>query len=224
MKKPLSRNLLSLVFVIIVAAACSPKQVTIYRVTILNEPLKKAFTKYDEENNLTRRALKLERKAELKSVETCKTFIKYSKEGFALFEGTNNMRIASEYQVCYQIEQIRNAVAATESYLPKPYSTLLLGSLDLLTIRSSLKQKLGDVSQTIKDTAFLKAKVKGDSIIIDSEDWFYQFNVLAKGDFNGDNKEDLMIEFIEQAKNGNYFSHVTLIVTRNVSDKYLLVI
>ncbi len=224
MKNPLLRNLVKLIFVTIVVTACTSKQATVYPATILNEMLKKSFAKYEEENNFKRIVLKIEKEGVLKSIKTCNELIKYSKEGFTLSEGINNMRIGSEYQVCYQIEKLRNAVTVKESYLPKPYSTLLIESLDLQTIRSSLKQKLGDTSQTIKDTPFLKAKVKGDGVIIDTEDWFYQFNVLAKGDFNGDGKEDLMIEFVDQAKNGNYFSHETLIVTRNVSDKYLSVL
>ena len=33
-------------------------------------------------------------------------------------------------------------------------------------------------------------------------------SLIGRGDFNGDGKEDLMIDFIDQAKNGNYFSHI----------------
>jgi len=54
--------------------------------------------------------------------------------------------------------------------------------------------------------------------------WYYKFNILTKGDFNHDGIEDLLVGFIDQAKEGNYFSYSTLIITRNTSSGYLTVV
>jgi len=214
---------LFLVFVVFLSA-CTSKSVNIYPVKILNKPLEVAFSQNQQINTFKRVDLKIEKNGSTKTVETCLAFIASLKNGFVISEEVNNMRKASEYQICIQVDNLRNAVAATKSYLPKTYSTLITDNLDLQVIRSSLIQKLGDTSQSIKDTSFLVPETKGDSVIIDNENWFYQFNILASGDFNNDGKEDLMIEFIDRAKNGNYYSHSTYLLTRNMSDKYLTVI
>jgi len=214
---------LFLVFIVFFSA-CTSKSVNIYPVKILNKPLEVAFSQNQQINTFKRVDLKIEKNSSTKTVETCLDFIDSFKDGFVISEEVNNMRKASEYQICIQVDNLRNAVAAKESYLPKPYSTLIIANLDLQAIRSSLIQKLGDTAQSIKDTSFLVPETKGDSVIIDNENWFYQFNLLASGDFNNDGKEDLMIEFIDRSKTGNYYSHSTYLLTRNMSDKYLTVI
>ena len=211
---------LFLVFIVFLSA-CTSKSVNIYPVKILNKQLEVAFSQTEQTNIFKRMVLKVEKNDSTKPIETCPDFMTALTEGFVMSEEVNNMRVASEYQVCIQMDTLRNAVAAKESYLPKPYTALITNNLDLQVIRSSLIQKLGETAQSIKDTAFLVPETKDDSVIIDNKDWFYQFNVLATGDFNNDGKEDLMIEFIDRAKHGNYYSHSTYLLTRKMSDKYL---
>ena len=203
---------------------CTPNKAITYPVSIFENSLNVAFSKINDSIRVKRRSLGIEKDEVTKTVENCNDLIRYFKEGYVLTEGINNMQVASEYQVCFQLDYLNNAVAAKKSYLPDPYTNLIIEQLDLQTIRSSLKQKMDDKPQTIKDLSFLKPEKKSNTVTVDNSDWFYQFNILAKGDFNNDGNEDLLIDFFDQAKKGNYFSHSTYILTKNMSDKYLSVI
>jgi len=220
----LNSSLVLAMVLAILMFACTPKVSNVYPVQILNKNLDGAFSQYKKTTILKRNTLKLEKYGIMKSVKTCRELLELLNDGFSISEEVNNMRVASEYQICTQVESLQHAVAAKISYLPKPYTTQITDSLDLQSIRSSFVQKLGDTAQSINSTDFLIPKTKGNSVEIDNNNWFYQFNVLATGDFNNDGKEDLMIEFIEQAKKGNYYSHSTYFLTREVTNKYLTVI
>ena len=203
---------------------CTPNKAITYPVSIFENSLKVAFSKINDSNRVKRMSLGIEKDEVTKTVENCNDLIRYFKEGYVLTEGINNMQVASEYQLCFQLNYLNNAVAAKKSYLPEPYTNLIIEQLDLQTIRSSLKQKMEDKPQTIKDLPFLNPKNKANKVTVDNPEWFYQFNILAKGDFNNDGNEDLLIDFIDQAKNGNYFAHSTYVLTKKMSDKYLSVV
>jgi len=208
----------------IFVAGCTPNTAITYPVKIFDDNLNRAFSKLNESNSVKRTSLSIEKGEVTKKVERCTDLIRFTEQGFTVAEGINNMQIASEYQVCFQMNFLKNAVAAKKSYLPEPYTNLIIEQLDLQTIRSSLKQKMEDKPQTIKDLPFLNPKKKANTVTVDNSEWFYQFNILAKGDFNNDGNEDLLVDFIDQAKKGNYFSHSTYILTKNMSDKYLSVV
>ena len=203
---------------------CTPNAAITYPVKIFEDNLNSDFSKLNESNSAKRTLLSIAKDEITKKVETCTDLMRFTEQGFTVAEGINNMQVASEYQVCFQLNFLKNAVAAKESYLPEPYTNLIIEQLDLQTIRSSLKQKMEDKPQTINDLHFLNPKKKDNVVTVDNPEWFYQFNILAKGDFNNDGNEDLLIDFIDQAKNGNYFAHSTYVLTKKMSDKYLSVV
>jgi len=205
-------------------AGCIPNTAITYPVKIFDDNLNSAFSKLNESNSTKRTLLSIEKDEVTKKIETCTDLIRFIEQGFTITEGVNNMQIASEYQLCFQLSYLNNAVAAKKSYLPKPYINLIIEQLDLQTISSSLKQKMDDKPQTIKVLSFLTPEKKNNSVIVDNSEWFFQFNILAKGDFNNDGNEDLLVDFIDQAKKGNYFAHTTYILTKKMSDKYLSVV
>ncbi len=146
------------------------------------------------------------------------------RQGFVAVETITNMHVLSEYQICLQMHYLKISETSKKSYLKKPYQAFIINQLDLQTLRSSLKQKLDDKPETLKMLPFLNTLVKGNSVISKNAAWYYKFNILAKGDFNHDGIEDLLVGFTDQAKEGNYFSYSTLVITRNTSSGYLTVV
>jgi len=205
-------------------AGCTPNTAITYPVNIFEDNLNSAFSKLNESNSAKRTSLSVEKDDITKKIQTCTNLIRFTEQGFTIAEGINNMQVASEYQLCFQLNYLKNAVAAKKSYLPEPYTNLIIEQLDLQTLRSSLKQKMEDKPQTINDLTFLIPEKKNNTVTVNNPEWFYQFNILAKGDFNNDGNEDLLIDFIDKAKKGNYFSHSTYLITKKMSDKYLSVV
>ena len=190
-------------------------------VTIINSSLKQSFDQQEITLAKKRSEISLEKGDDVIHASDCRSLNKALSKGYILSETVINQQIASEYQVCYQLKHIKSAQSSTETYFSKPYGSLLTRKLDLQTLASSLKQQLNSGPQTLKDLNFKNIKDEQNSIIIDASDWYYRINILARGDFNHDGIEDLLIEFIDQAMQGNYFSHSTLILERKTFSGFI---
>lgn len=190
-------------------------------VIVINSGLKQLF----EQQNIIlvkeRTEISLEKDGDTIQASNCKSLTKALSQGYILSETVINQQIASEYQICYQLKYIKVAQPSTKTYFSKPYGSLLINKLDLQTLTSSLKQQLSSGPQTLKKLNFKNIKHEQNSITIDLADWYYHIKILARGDFNHDGLEDLLIEFIDQAMQGNYFSHSTLILERKTSSSYI---
>jgi len=69
----------------------------------------------------------------------------------------------------------------------------------------------------------LEYKKSGDEnrVLIDRSTWHYKFTLLARGDFNNDQIEDLLVGFLDESKSANYFSDTTLVFSKN-QKKYVM--
>ena len=81
---------------------------------------------------------------------------------------------------------------------------------------------LQDSKNTFKSLLFVSNSVNNDSsnqqhkndVIIQTEDWRYQFTLVAQGDFTQDSNEDLLVVFIDEAIEANYYAVQTLVLVR----------
>jgi len=119
--------------------------------------------------------------------------------------------IAGEYVVCDALELLRTAQPLPAARRPPSfYTSALIERLDLTSFRSSLDEEPGSVLSAIPA---LKPKAQGFSVISDTDEWYYDFEVLARADFTGDGREDWLVGFSDIAREGTYRDHSTLVVT-----------
>jgi len=190
-------------------------------VIIINSDLKQSLEQQNIIFSKERTEISLEKIGDTIQVSNCNFLNKALSQGYRLSEAVINQQIASEYQICYQLKYIKVAQPSTKTYFSKPYDSLLIYNLNLQTLTSSLKQQLSRGPQTLNTLNLKNIKYGQNSIKIDSEEWYYHIKILAQGDFNHDGLEDLLVEFIDQAIQGNYFSHSTLILERKTSSSYI---
>lgn len=152
-------------------------------------------------------------------VSTCQEFVSGIKEGpVNVEETTNNMQIFADYQPCITSWMLSRAQPSKKSFLTGDFANLLLDHLDLSSFPSSLGPRLENNKQILEAFHFKDTKTTDKQVTINDNGWTYEFTLLARGDFNSDGIEDLLIRFLDQAGEGNYFSLQTLILERNSSN------
>jgi len=87
--------------------------------------------------------------------------------------------------------------------------------LDLRTMRSSLGPRLDDERFTLEALTDGHIETTKRRIVIENPDWYYELKALAHGDFNNDQKEDLLVSFVDEAKGGTYRSSKLLLLVRD---------
>lgn len=214
-------NKLIILTILFTLIACSSQTSVNFPVKVLNSKLKQEMENYETSFLQKRTLLTVQKGESIEEVLDCKTLKLQLKNGYVISEQLANQQIASDYQVCFQLSLLKTALPSKKTFLKPPYETLILEFLDLQSFLSSLKQQLEDGPQTLSNLGFNKIEQDNNQVRIETDDWYYQFNIIAKADFNHDGTEDLLIEFIDQAKQGNYFSHETIIVKREEISGYL---
>ena len=74
--------------------------------------------------------------------------------------------------------------------------------------------RVTETNNTLQTMGLKVTESTPTTVSLESKEWFYKFNLLAAGDFNRDGNEDLLIYFLDQAKEGSYFSMDTLLLSR----------
>ena len=140
-------------------------------------------------------------------------------------QNTINKRINSEYQVCLQLKSLKQSVKAKHSFWKEDSLSLFIYKyLDLSSFRSSLRPRWsGKDSFSLENFDFDSVNTGPYTITIETKNWLYIFDILAKGDINHDGYEDLLVSFLDDSKKGTYFSLSTLLlIFKNENDRRII--
>lgn len=194
---------------------------------IYNDKLISIYSAYQENLLKTRTPLKIKKDNDsIVVINNCVEYIEQLKY-FPDCKSIINKRINSEYQTCLQLATLKHSISPKQSlWKQDSLTSFIYKYLDLSTFRSSLRPKWGKKgSFYLENFEFDSVIIEPFTITINTKKWLYIFDILAAGDINHDGYEDVLISFLDDAKEGTYFSFSTfLLIFRYEGDKKLIAI
>lgn len=178
-------------------------------------PVVRSLLTNDGHGNKQLPLLKLANGDEVKVVSNCADFVK-SIPSWDVREGINNMRVASDYQSCVARAIFAQAHPSRKTAFRKNFPKLIYRKLDLTSFPSSLHNRTEKTQWSISTLGMKVKKQSETSVIFSPAGWQYRFDLLAKGDFNRDGNEDLLVRFIDQATEGNYYAVKMLVLSKSI--------
>ncbi|MCF6258504.1 MAG: hypothetical protein L3K25_19790 [Gammaproteobacteria bacterium] len=171
---------------------------------------------YKAKNNEALPELKFAKNDKEIIVKNCRELVAHINK-LELIETDNNYRAYSYYQSCIATLIYKKGKTAAVSFYDGNFSEIIYNNFDLSSFRSSIRPKLDEKIHTFFD---LKYKQSGNenSVVIDRPTWRYKFSLLARGDFNNDQVEDLLVGFLDESKNASYFTDTTFILVKTKKD------
>lgn len=151
-------------------------------------------------------------------VSSCDALIKQLATA-SLVETDDNYETYGDYQSCLADRVYQQATTSTKTEYQGDFAALIHQQLDVASFRSSLGPALQAGVNTFKGMKF-NYKTGQHTVEYDTDDWLYRFSLLAKGDFNRDGQEDLLVGFLDQSKTASYYTSVTLVLRRSAGDQY----
>ncbi len=146
------------------------------------------------------------------TVKNCVDMISHINK-FELVETDDNYRSYSYYQSCIASLIYKKGKVSTVSFYNGNFSETIYKDLDLSSFRSSIRPKLDEKIHTFLDLEY-KQSGDGNRILIERPTWHYKFSLLARGDFNNDQIEDLLVGFLDESKSASYFADTTLVLIK----------
>jgi hypothetical protein len=189
---------------------CSGRSGSDSPLEIFSPDLASAFRGYERTMSQPRTPLRFESG---RMVRDCRGYLAVPAEDE--LDGTRyNRSIAGEYGFCDALKLLRDARPVPPARRPPSfYTSALIERLDLTSFRSSLRPQLDQEGSVLSAIPALKPKAKGFSVISDTADWYYEFEVVARADFTRDGREDWLVLFSDVSREGTYLDHGTLVVT-----------
>ncbi len=167
---------------------------------------------YKTENNEVLPKLRFTKNEKEFTVKNCVDMISHINK-FEFVETDDNYRAYSYYQPCIASLIYKKGKVSTVSFYNGDFSETIYKDFDLSSFRPSIRPKLDEKTHTFID---LEYKQSGDEnrIVIDRPTWHYKFSLLARGDFNNNQIEDLLVGFLDESKNASYFADTTLVLVK----------
>lgn len=107
------------------------------------------------------------------------------------------------------------ASSPQKSFLPREgVGRLIVDHLEITTFRSSLGPRRTPGMRHFADLGIEPTQVTEQRVEFDSDEWSYTVTVIERADKNGDGLEDLVVKFIDEARQGTYKAESTLLLTR----------
>ncbi|MEQ6340827.1 MAG: hypothetical protein M3A44_04030 [Gammaproteobacteria bacterium] len=170
-------------------------------VLIYNPSVKQAWQSFNVEMAKKRPPLQFDSG---KVVGDCIAYLKESRHA-SISEGVNNQAMAGGYLICPTLSSIQAAKPAAHVFSrEKRLGKVLFDRLDVLSFPSSFNQRADAQHNTPRLLSDISWKVGQYSITSDSEDWRISIEVVAELDVNGNGIPDLLLWFLDEAKDGNY--------------------
>jgi hypothetical protein len=176
---------------------------------IFNPELASAFRSYERTVSEPRTPLRFESG---RMVRDCREYLAVPAEDEVDVTVYYRM-MAAEYVVCDALELLRGARPVPPARRPPSfYTSALIERLDLTSFQSSLRPQLGDEPSVLSAVPGLEPQAEGFSVVSDTDEWYYDFQVAARADFTGDGREDWLVYFTDVAREGTYRAHSVFVV------------
>jgi hypothetical protein len=115
--------------------------------------------------------------------------------------------------------------APLASFLPKAgLGQFIVDKLELGSFGSLLGPRLMPSQHTFGGMKLTPKEVTADQVVFDHDDYYIQIAVLARGDFNRDGLEDVIVCWSDQVKGGTYRSSRPILLTRYSANTPLIAI
>lgn len=209
------------VFLIIFTGVACEKGFTQTKTIIYDDKLAEAFNNYDASITRKRQKLSFESGAE---VSNCTDYWRESKTS-EIKEEVANMTFQSEYLICDALQLLKKTTdsekISNDTKNSNNYGQELYNRLDLKSFPSSMAQMLNDNATFENNKEKLLPKIEPLAVISETKDWNFTIKVVAETDLNKNQKKDLIVWVIDEAKEGNYRGYSTQIIY-DMDDKGLL--
>jgi hypothetical protein len=204
------RYVFGTVLSILFLASCVTASREAASVEVFNPELSTAFQSYTEVMSQSRTSLVFESG---RAVRNCTDFLE-ERSRSEISDVEMNRLIAAEYLVCDALHLLNRARPVSGAQRPPAfYTQAILERLDLRSFRSSLRPQIEDETQpVVRALATLAPTQRRFLVISETEDWYYSFEVVARGDFTGDGTEDWLVLFNDEAKEGTYRGYSALVI------------
>lgn len=136
---------------------------------------------------------------------------------YSVVESVDNMRNQLYYLQCIAVELQVIAIDSNFNLFSYDLSNIIFSGLDLMSFRSSLRRKLTDSSRTFKSLKY-EYSHSGNRVTVKRPNWYYDFVLLGKGDYDHDGFEDLMVLFVDQSLSHSYYSSDVLLLHKTSRD------
>ncbi len=156
-------------------------------------------------------------------VKNCRQYEAALSDGYAPLYAEAQRIAGKYYGICNAINILRNAKKPKKDFIEGDLSTLIYERLDTSSFYNtfSLREKKAvkylrtivtrnpDKYETFLDLNHIDMYFKG------RENWKYEFDILAKSDFNDDGIADLLLAFTEENQvEGGFYSYNLYIISR----------
>lgn len=127
-----------------------------------------------------------------------------------------NMLYASEYLVCDALEILKEADASKKAAgktSPMNYGREIYNRLNIGNLPSSLVEGVSEKPVFLKNKLTAsRPKITKYRIESETPQWFFAVETVAEVDFDHNGKKDLILQVIDEARQGNYRSYTTWLV------------
>lgn len=128
-------------------------------------------------------------------------------------EGVANRGRSAEYRICDTLRALKSAGPVNQPYNPGvPSGDVLRNRLDLRSFRSSLGPATSRYHTLAQIEAKLPVRVDGNSVVVESDDWYLHLEMVARADIDGDGNEDWLVWLTDEAIDGNYRGYGVLVI------------
>jgi Bacterial toxin homologue of phage lysozyme, C-term len=200
------------VFLIIFAGVACEKGLTQTKTIIYDEKLAAAYKNYDASIAQKRQKLEFESGA---GVSNCTEYWRESEKS-EIKEEVANMLYSSEYMTCDALKILKKSAGSdkvsSESKSKTNYGQEIYSRLDLKSFPSSLGPRLDDKATFENQKEEMLPKIKPLAVVSNIKDWNFAVSVIAETDVNNNQKTDLIVWIVDEAKEGNYRSYSTYII------------
>lgn len=182
------------------------------RVRFFDEDARRDAAEAESDMLAPRTPVTLDVEGRRRSAASCQEYLALLEQG-AEPATDADASVALEYAYCGLFRAVLRATPVRRSNFDSPLGSTLYRHLDLTTVRTSLAPSVPDGKFTL-ESIFAEASVSQHAVEIHTSDWDYTLRVLAAGDFDGDGREDLVVLFIDDAREGTFLITSTLILVR----------
>ncbi len=137
-------------------------------------------------------------------VENCNEYILLKSET-VLVETESNFLASQNYVMCETLSIIKKSEDFQKiSLLPIKIGEALAKQIDLRSFRSSLFKRANENAYTLDAISKGALEISDYGVVLESDNWFFELQVVARIDANSDGVEDWLIWVSDRAKMGSY--------------------